>query len=164
MAGMMHSCSRCRHPIGGSIAGLTGGMGPARYRCVHCDNIMDSGKREWPELGFLRRLQFFIVSILYAVMLGLIYSIVVHEAYRITTRDMSGAKAAFSGLWFAIIWLAVGVIVLIVQGVRVARSIRRVRQGKTDPSPAGFFSPASNGFVLAALPAMALLIPVAILR
>lgn len=164
MAGVIHTCPNCRHPIGGSIAFLSSGLGPSILRCGKCGHLIESGNVEWPNMGLFRKLRFFVVTLIYAGVFGLIYSLIGQEAFRNVAKAITRERPPRSTLAFIGAWVGVGLLVLIVQGIRVLRSKKRVREGTTEPATAGFFFPASNGFVLALLPFLALLIVVVAFR
>jgi hypothetical protein len=157
MAGVIFSCSKCGWPLGGGILGLTSGLGPSAYRCGHCGNVIASDRQEWPQLGAGGQLQFIFMSVVYAAVFGLLYAVMGQQVYRNLMARSTGERPPYSTLWLVVGCVAVAVAVLALQAVRVALSLQRARRGDAEPATAGFWSPASNGFVLAIIPVMVML-------
>jgi hypothetical protein len=159
MAGVIVSCPKCGWAFGGRIHGLDSGLGPTAFRCAKCGNVMDSGRDEWPRLGTGRRVRYVVVSIVYAVILGLFYSAAGGvSAYRTIVQLTTGERPAYPRTWLIIGWIAVGIAVLLVQGYGIWASIGRVEAGDEKPAKASMWSVASNGLIIALAPPLIVLV------
>lgn len=164
MAGVIYLCPQCRHSLGASFFGITSGLGQAQWRCSHCGHVINSGRREWPEMGFGSRLRFVVMSLVYAGIFGLLYGLMGQQAYRNLTARMTGERPAHSPVLFFGAIAGVAVLTLAIQVLRIALSSRRWQRNDPEPASAGFFSPLSNGLTLALFPFLALVILMAATR
>jgi hypothetical protein len=127
--GTVESCPHCGHLYGGSVFGIGDGIGSPQYLCVKCKQLFNSGRREWADMGLLRRLWAFIVSLLLAAMFG------VAGGYITKTMALRYRWTEFESEHWVLpteryTWAGAGVfagLVLLAQLLKVVRSMRRSR-------------------------------------
>ncbi len=135
MAGTILVCPHCQNPYGGRIFGVCSGLGPSVYVCGKCGERFGSGRREWAEMGSVRRMWYWVMSGVYTALLGTIWGfatlcavqLVVSGRKVMTSKSMAPEGPVF---WTGVAVVAVAVVV--VQAVRVRWSTRR-SQGLDPP-------------------------------
>lgn len=138
-------CASCAGPLDFHLLGLSSELGPPVGRCFRCGKATPTHRAEWGSLGTRGRVWFGFVTALYAVVMGCIgaeFLFAVVQLYR--GRYPESDPFLFSDPLFVRLALGCGTAMLVLQGVRVALSIRRQATKIDTPPLAVPFAPDLN--------------------
>ena len=64
------SCPKCKKCYDVNFSSISTNLGPTLAKCNHCKTVFKSGKKEWAKMSPFKKILFWILSILYAIIFG----------------------------------------------------------------------------------------------
>jgi hypothetical protein len=139
---ILEYCPLCGAPYGGRFLGITSGLGSASYICKSCRKPFTSGRIEWTEMDFDRKLWYCLASLAYAAFIGFAGGTICQTMVRCLTegrqalnRDIEASGGLF---WGGVAVL--GSIVIAVQSLRIVCSLKRTTGIEKRSLVSSFFS------------------------
>src|SRR5262245_20551422 len=68
-------CPGCRRFVDAHFFLVSSGLGPPRFACSKCGREFNSGRLVWPQMMSGRRFRYFVVSLVYAGVVGLLVTL-----------------------------------------------------------------------------------------
>ncbi|WP_309735155.1 hypothetical protein [Chamaesiphon sp. OTE_75_metabat_556] len=124
----MHKCQNCGFPIEMRLFSVSSGIGPAEINCVKCGELVDTGRREWGEMSSSNKGRFYVVTLLYIFMLGLLTGNFIDQAYQLWNKDPVIVNLRYEAMPFQMFAVAGGVAAVLLQIYRIRDSTRRSRR------------------------------------
>jgi len=138
-------CTSCHAVFDGHLLGVCSGIGPPVGRCLRCGKATETGRAEWAALGTRGRLQFAIVTIVYVALVGCIGANFLFGIHLMRQGKYPESNPFhFDDPLFVQFIVACGLATLLLQGLRVALSVRRAAANSREQPVASMFAPDLN--------------------
>jgi hypothetical protein len=121
----VESCPQCETPFGGG--GISSGLGSPTYRCALCGHAFVSFRKEWPHMFPVEKAWYIAVSAGYVVLAAIVHGgLTWHIISTLIGRPaLVTAKSFWTDQFLLVCMAAAGSAVLVMQCLRVKRSIAR---------------------------------------
>ena len=125
------NCPHCRSPIEVRMFSMCSLLGPREIHCLKCRQTVDLGRDEWLDMTLRARLWFFVTSLIYIGMVGLLTGNWVDQMAQQWKLQPNMINLQFRSPVFQVAACVGGIAVLLIQIFRIAASRRRSHCGYT---------------------------------
>lgn len=108
-----HSCPNCRCPIELQMFAVSSLLGPSEINCLKCQQPVRLARMEWPEMSGTTRTWFFLVTLLYVIVVGMLTGNFVDQAFQLWNLDAKIVNLRFHSLTFQVFACVGGVAVIL---------------------------------------------------
>jgi hypothetical protein len=124
----MHKCQNCGFPLELRLFSVSSGIGPREVNCVKCGEPVDTGRAEWADMSSPNKSRFWVVTLLYIFMLGLLTGNFIDQAYQLWNKDPVIVNLRYESMPFQIFAVVGGIAAVLLQIYRIRDSFRRSRR------------------------------------
>jgi hypothetical protein len=124
----MHKCQNCGFPLEMRLFSVSSGIGPEEINCVKCGEPANTGRMEWADMSSSNKSRFWLVTLLYIFILGLLTGNFIDQAYQLWNKDPVIVNLRYEAIPFQIFAVIGGIAAVLLQIYRIRDSARRSRR------------------------------------
>jgi hypothetical protein len=124
----MHKCQNCDFPLEMRLFAVSSNLGPSEINCVKCGESINTGRIEWADMSSSNKGRFWLVTLLYIFMLGLLTGSFIDQAYQTWNKDPVIVNLRYEAMPFQIFAVVGGIAAVLLQIYRIRDSARRSRR------------------------------------